>query len=159
VVLDKYDLIVFDADGTLRECKDANKFYPLKPDEWYLKEEVVSALSSIDWNVKTFGVATNQPGISRNEFTEIECRSLLNEMCLQAFGIVPEEQAIQICPHHIDGACECRKPAPGMLETLMHTYGVSSSRTVFIGDREKDKAAALSAGCDFIWVHEVTTTG
>ena len=34
--LNRYELVIFDADGTLRECTVEDQFYPLAHGEWVL---------------------------------------------------------------------------------------------------------------------------
>jgi D-glycero-D-manno-heptose 1,7-bisphosphate phosphatase len=59
-----------------------------------------------------------------------------------------------LCPHHPDGviaglsgACECRKPRPGMLETASDVLGLDRSRSWMVGDTDGDIAAGVDAGC------------
>ncbi len=153
--LNNYELVIFDADGTLRECTIEGQFYPLNQDEWELKKDVCSVLNLYDWKSKKFGIATNQPGISRGEFSEEMNVQLIHEMVKGVFGFLPEREAMQYCPHYVDGGCECRKPAGGMLHRIMRHFGVDSTSTVFIGDSPKDKVAAENANCNFIWIHEL----
>ncbi|MCV3263245.1 HAD hydrolase-like protein [Vibrio harveyi] len=89
------------------------------------------------------------------EFTEEVSLQLLNDMVIGVFGFLPDREAIQFCPHAIDGECDCRKPAGGMLKRIIAHFGVDPASTVFVGDRLKDKIAAESASCGFIWVHDL----
>ena len=57
------------------------------------------------------------------------------------------------CPHHPDGIvvpfariCDCRKPAPGMILDLMAAWPVDRSRSLLIGDMDRDIQAAQAAG-------------
>ncbi|QGH46852.1 HAD-IIIA family hydrolase [Vibrio owensii] len=153
--LNRYELVIFDADDTLRECTVEGQFYPLAQGEWVLKGDVCDVLSKYDWTSKKFGIATNQPGISRGELTEEVSLQLLNDMVIGVFGFLPDREAIQFCPHAIDGECDCRKPAGGMLKRIIAHFGVEPASTVFVGDRLKDKIVAESASCGFIWVHDL----
>lgn len=53
--------------------------------------------------------------------------------------------SIALCPHRPDAGCSCRKPAPGLLDTLIARHGYQRSQTVFIGDSLKDLLAAERA--------------
>ena len=91
----------------------------------------------------------DRPGIA-GVLSESMCTSLIEEMVKQAFGFLPPTSAMQYCPHHIDGQCDCRKPQPGMLKNIMKLFHIDESKTIFVGDSEKDKVAANNAGCDFM---------
>ncbi|WP_010216367.1 HAD-IIIA family hydrolase [Sphingomonas sp. PAMC 26621] len=61
--------------------------------------------------------------------------------------------AFAYCPHHPDGIveryallCECRKPAPGMLERLIADHHIDRSASFLVGDRASDLEAAERAG-------------
>ena len=155
MIFENYKLVIFDADGTLRECTVNGQEYPINQDQWIPKATIVNEISKYNWITKHFGIATNQPGITRNEFLEETCIELIEEMVMKAFGYLPPQDALQYCPHHIDGGCDCRKPQPGMLKRIMAFYKVEASQTLFVGDSNQDKGAAENAGCDFIWVHEI----
>jgi D-glycero-D-manno-heptose 1,7-bisphosphate phosphatase len=49
------------------------------------------------------------------------------------------------CPHE-RGACDCRKPAPGMLRRAAADLRLDPARAVMIGDAESDMAAGRAAG-------------
>ena len=50
--------------------------------------------------------------------------------------------------------CECRKPKPGLLFQAQKELHLDLSRTLFIGDDERDRAGRRAAGCPFLKVHE-----
>ena len=61
--------------------------------------------------------------------------------------------ALFYCPHHIDGkipeytkACNCRKPATGMIDAACAKYDIDRTRAVLIGDSESDMECAKRAG-------------
>lgn len=155
MIFDNYELVIFDADGTLRECTIPGREYPIEHGEWIEKSNVCYQIRKLNWQHKLFGIATNQPGVSQKIFTEEKCVALVEEMVAQIFGFLPEPEAMQYCPHHPDEGCECRKPEPGMLKSIMSYYQVDKKATLFIGDSQQDKGAAENAGCDFLWVHEI----
>ena len=58
------------------------------------------------------------------------------------------------CPHDAQGtvapyncACDCRKPAPGMLLRAAREHGLALERSWFIGDILDDVEAGRRAGC------------
>lgn len=154
-IFDEYKLVIFDADGTVRDCIISGQDYPINEDQWILEQNIHKEIKKYNWKDKHFGVATNQPGVSLGQLTEETCISLIENMVQQAFGFLPHPEALQCCYHHIDGQCSCRKPEPGMLLKVMSHYNICPSQTVFVGDSKKDEIAATNAGCHFIWVHDI----
>jgi D-glycero-D-manno-heptose 1,7-bisphosphate phosphatase len=57
------------------------------------------------------------------------------------------------CPHHPEGhivplacACDCRKPAPGLLRRFLSEWPISAAGTIVVGDKASDAEAARAAG-------------
>jgi len=96
---------------------------------------------------------TNQSGVARGYYTEADVERLhawMNED-LQKHGA--HIDAFYYCPHHPKGAvaqyakeCDCRKPAPGLVETACREYGIDKAKSVLIGDKERDVECAERAG-------------
>jgi len=93
-------------------------------------------------------VVTNQSGIARGYYTEMDFANLTFWM-IDAFA----ERGVEIsqvyhCPHHpdISGECECRKPHPGMLLKAAEELNIDLEDSVLIGDSERDIEAAHRAG-------------
>jgi histidinol-phosphate phosphatase family protein len=58
------------------------------------------------------------------------------------------------CPHHPEGSveayttiCQCRKPAPGLLEQAAHDHGIDLGQSWLVGDILHDVEAGRQAGC------------
>lgn len=93
-------------------------------------------------------VVTNQSGIARGYYSEIDFANLTFWM-IDAFS----QKGIDIsqvyhCPHHpdISGECECRKPQPGMLIKAAQDLDIDLETSLLVGDSERDILAAQSAG-------------
>lgn len=54
---------------------------------------------------------------------------------------------IFFCPHRPDEGCDCRKPAPGLIQQAVRRHGLDPGRTVMIGDSAKDILCGRNAGC------------
>lgn len=99
-------------------------------------------------------VITNQSGVARGRFgvealgpVEARLRELLAGLGVPLAGFA-------FCPHHPGGsvaeyavACDCRKPAPGMVVRLAAELGVDPARSWFVGDILNDVEAGRRAGC------------
>ena len=66
-------------------------------------------------------------------------------------------EVIYYCPHGWDDGCDCRKPKPGMLFQAQRDFSLDLSRTLFIGDDERDAQAAEAAGCPSMLISEEKT--
>ena len=155
----KYKLIIFDADDTLRYCTVAGQPCPNKPGEWELLTNVKAKLSEFEWGSPQedkigYGIASNQGGVGVGYFSAEMAFSLLKDTFVAAFGFYPPEEVIQLCTPRPEEAPECRKPKPGMLRKIMSYWQVQPQDTLFVGDLNSDKQTAENAGCDFIWAKE-----
>jgi D-glycero-D-manno-heptose 1,7-bisphosphate phosphatase len=99
-------------------------------------------------------VVTNQAGVARGYFTEtdVEAVNARAAELLDAEGIRLE--GWYHCPHHPDftGACDCRKPEPGMLRRAAREHDLDLERSWMVGDHPTDAAAGRAAGARPIMV-------
>lgn len=160
-LLERYHLFIFDADDTLRRTTVPGKPCPHAPGEWVLMPGVRETLARVQWNridAPRFGLASNQDQVAYGHVSLEMARCLLRDLALAAFGIVPPDAALQLCPHPPGAACPCRKPDPGMLHAIMTHYGVGPAYTLFVGNNEVDREAALRAGTAFDWADSFFTS-
>ena len=97
-------------------------------------------------------VVTNQSGIGRGYYNEQAVHLLHNQMNTDLVEIDAHIDEFTFCPHHPKEAqpeylkaCDCRKPAPGMLLTLIEKWDIDPSQSLMIGDNDTDVAAAIAA--------------
>ena len=98
-------------------------------------------------------VVTNQSGIGRGLY-DVDAYDQLTAWMKTQFQTVGAPLAgVYHCPHHPTDAlgeyrraCDCRKPAPGMLLTAARELGLDLGRSSLFGDRESDLLAARAAG-------------
>ena len=157
-ILTSYRLVVFDADDTLRETVVPGKPCPHAPGEWVLRSGVREVLQEVSWGQRTapnLGLASNQDHVAYGFLSLETAQGLLRDLAVAATGSTPADPALQLCPHPRDGACECRKPEPGMLLSIMRYYGVEPADTLFVGDAEVDREAAARAGTSFMWASDL----
>jgi D-glycero-D-manno-heptose 1,7-bisphosphate phosphatase len=103
-------------------------------------------------------VVSNQRGIARGlvdrqAVDEIEQR--IQRDLRQRGGSIAD---FYYCPHDIDEACACRKPAPGLLIAAAEAHHLDLARSVMIGDSESDVEAGRAAGCGTIRIAEPDTS-
>jgi D-glycero-D-manno-heptose 1,7-bisphosphate phosphatase len=157
-ILRGYDLVIFDADDTLRRTTTPGKPCPHTTDEWELMPGVRDVLRLHAWNQAggpSLGIASNQDQVAYGHLSLATARDLLRDLAHAAAGCVPKDPALQLCPHALDAACTCRKPEPGMLLAIMDHYGVDPGKTLYVGNHKVDKEAAARAGTAFCWSQDL----
>lgn len=107
--------------------------------------------------LKTLGfkviVVTNQSGIARGYFAEArvpETHQRLDQLLALENARI---DTYYYCPHHPEGkvaafrqVCDCRKPAPGMLQTAAREHGLDLPASFMIGDKYSDIGAGHRLG-------------
>jgi D-glycero-D-manno-heptose 1,7-bisphosphate phosphatase len=92
-------------------------------------------------------MVTNQPDVQRGrttrDFVELTNRSLAATLGLDD---------VRVCYHDHADACDCRKPKPGLLLDAGAALGIDFARSVMVGDRWRDIAAGVCAGCRTVLV-------
>ena len=136
--------VFLDRDGVINRERDAHT--------WRLEDfevlpgvpEAVKALRSAGYEVV---VITNQSGIGLGLYDHAaveEVHRYLHDMFV-AYGA--QVTAIYYCPHHPSGGkCLCRKPGGLLLERAIARFGIDASRSVMIGDRQRDVDAPANFG-------------
>ncbi len=98
-------------------------------------------------------VVTNQAGIGRGMYTQADFDRLSEWMRGQFAAAGAPLDGVYHCPHHPSlalgeyrVACNCRKPAPGMLLDAARDLDLDLSRSVIFGDKCDDMRAGNAAG-------------
>lgn len=148
-------LFIFDADDTLRRTLVAGQPCPRAPGEWALCPGVRERLARVPWGAGDggahFAIASNQDQVGYGLLAHADAHRLLVDLAVAAAGFEPPAPCIQLCPHRPHEGCDCRKPAPAMLQRIMQACAVPASRTLFVGDATTDAEAARRAGVAFAW--------
>jgi len=133
-----------DRDGTI--IRDAN--YVRDPNDVVLLSGAARAIQRLNEAQIPVIVITNQSGISRGYLTaqDYEAVHARIEGLLAAEGA--RLDATYYCPHYppISGACDCRKPGLQLYQTAIVEHALDPERSLFVGDRWRDVAPALSLG-------------
>jgi len=142
--------VLVDRDGTILVEKD----YLADPDDAELIPGAAEALRRLQDAGFAVVVVSNQSGIARGLYGEADYRAVDARMreLLRAYGV--EVAGSYHCPHHPDftGACDCRKPAPGLFRQAIEELELDAGRSWLIGDRLRDVEAASSLGAGAILV-------
>ena len=147
VFLDRDGTIIEDV-GYLRHL-DQIAFYPWSAD-------AIRALNRAGLPVV---LITNQSGIARGMLTEALVEEAHRRIAERLAAGGARIDAYYYCPHHPQGkvepfarACDCRKPACGMIARAAADLGLDPSRSFVVGDTWLDVGAARAAGARAILV-------
>lgn len=137
--------VFLDRDGTL----NADLGYVCRPEDVRWLPGVAAALARLRWAGYLLIVVTNQSGIARGYYDVPTMQALHDWMDADLRSQGAHIDAFYHCPHHpdIDGACTCRKPAPGMLLRAADDWFIDLGRSWMIGDKMSDVTAGRAAGC------------
>jgi histidinol-phosphate phosphatase family protein len=146
VFLARRNAIILDRDGVLNRRRPRAEYVRSWNEfEWLPgATEALRLLRGADYTVI---VVSNQAGVARGAMTEADLAEIhdrLRNETLEAGGRI---DAIYSCPHGWGDGCDCRKPKPGMLFRAQHDFDLDLSRTLFVGDDERDVEAGEAAGC------------
>ena len=139
--------VFLDKDGTLIRDIPYNVDVSLIT----LMPYAVEALRALQDEGYLLIVISNQPGVALGYFKENELQAVFTDMknLLDSYGI--KLHACYYCPH-MEGVCNCRKPAPGLLLRAAKDHDIDLSGSWMIGDILNDVEAGRRAGCRTILV-------
>jgi histidinol-phosphate phosphatase family protein len=138
--------VILDRDGVLNE-KPPRANYVRTWDEFKWLPGARETLRVLKQSGFRVIIVSNQAGVARGAMTEADLLNIHRRMVKDAVQDGGRIDAIYYCPHNWDENCECRKPKPGMLFQAQRDFSLDLSRTLFIGDDERDRQAADAAGC------------
>jgi histidinol-phosphate phosphatase family protein len=147
--------VFLDKDGTIIE----NVPYNVDPALIRLSPGAEEGLSRLHRAGYLLFVVSNQSGVARGYFPESALEAVVSRLEGLLAGIGVPLAGFAYCPHHPEGsveafavACDCRKPAPGLILRLAAEHGVDLPRSWMIGDILDDIQAGRGAGCRTILI-------
>jgi D-glycero-D-manno-heptose 1,7-bisphosphate phosphatase len=153
----KSPAIFLDRDGTL--IRDVGYLRHIEQIE--LLPGVVEAIRLLSQRGFKLVVITNQSGIARGLFSELE----VGEIHKQLSRMLAERDAnldgIYYCPHHPTAGegvysmlCDCRKPNTALVERASAELALDLSRSYVVGDQLVDMELANRVGVPGIWIKD-----
>ncbi|SDH91928.1 D-glycero-D-manno-heptose 1,7-bisphosphate phosphatase [Pseudobutyrivibrio sp. 49] len=141
-------VVFLDRDGTINIDKD----YLYKIEDFEYLPGAVEGLRALQDLGYLLIVVTNQSGIGRGYYTEEDYKIidswLKDDLELKGVHI----SASYYCPHLSDAVvekyrceCECRKPKTGLFWQAQKDFNIDMSRSIAIGDKERDLAICNEA--------------
>ncbi|MGB0722337.1 MAG: D-glycero-beta-D-manno-heptose 1,7-bisphosphate 7-phosphatase [Gammaproteobacteria bacterium] len=142
-------LILLDRDGVINEDSDN---YIRSVAEWQPIPGSLEAIAKLAQHGYRVVVLTNQSGIARGYYSVTTLNAMHHKMHRMVGELGGEIEAVLFCPHGPDDGCTCRKPLPGMFETVAKRLGINLSGVPAVGDSLRDLQAARAAGADPVLV-------
>jgi D-glycero-D-manno-heptose 1,7-bisphosphate phosphatase len=141
--------VFLDRDGVLNAAavRDGRPYPPATVEELRILPGVRAALDDLKRARFLLLVVTNQPDVARGTVP----RSAVEAIHDALRTILPLD-GIYTCWHEDVDRCACRKPAPGLLLLAAREWNIDLERSFMIGDRWRDTAAGIAAGCRTIFV-------
>jgi D-glycero-D-manno-heptose 1,7-bisphosphate phosphatase len=139
--------IFFDRDGIINDVILRNNAIssPRNLSEFRIKDEFITFYKQLPKTLNLF-VVSNQPDITR-QLLSVEVLEHMHDQ-LKAQCLFKE---ILYCPHDNANNCACRKPKPGMINSLLFKHQLKAEESIIIGDSEKDILAGQAAGIQTIY--------
>lgn len=137
-------LLILDRDGVINV--DSAEFIKSAA-EWIPIEGSIEAIAQLSRAGYQVYVATNQSGLGRGLFGYRELEEMHQKLLRLVDHAGGKIAGIYFCPHAPDAACECRKPAPGLIRQIEADAGTSVAGAPIIGDSLRDLEAGLALGC------------
>lgn len=129
--------IILDRDGTI----NVEKNYISKIEDFEFIENVPEAIKKMNKLGYKVIIISNQSGIGRGYFSEMELRRLNDYMLnqLKNMGAIIDE--IYYCPHYNKNKqteCNCRKPKLGLYKQAINNFNIDTSLSWAVGDKITD---------------------
>ncbi len=132
--------VFLDRDGVLNRAvvRDGKPYPPASAEETELLPGVEEAVARLKAAGYALIVVTNQPDVGRG----LQTRAAVEAIHARLAARLPVDE-FRVCYHDDADACECRKPAPGLIRQAP-LYDLA--RSVIVGDRWRDIEAGRRAG-------------
>jgi D-glycero-D-manno-heptose 1,7-bisphosphate phosphatase len=146
---------LLDRDGVLNR-KPPRAEYVRNWEEFEWMPGAKAALAQLKSAGYRLIVISNQAGVARGVMTQEDLNKVNQQMLDEAADAGGPIDAIYTCTHGWEEGCDCRKPKAGLLFHAQRDFSFDLTRAVFVGDDERDGAAADAAGCGFLRTSENT---
>jgi D-glycero-D-manno-heptose 1,7-bisphosphate phosphatase len=146
--------VFLDKDGTLIDDLP----YNVEPVRIRLTHRAVDALQLLRRHGFRLFVISNQSGVARGLFDESALQPVWQRL-RDLLGAEARIDGFYHCPHHPHAslpqyalACDCRKPAPGLLLRAAREHDIDLAASWMVGDILNDVEAGRRAGCRSILI-------
>jgi histidinol-phosphate phosphatase family protein len=133
--------VFFDRDGTVNESPGPG--YLLRWEDFRFRVGVREALAAVKRRGFLTILVTNQQGVGKGLMQPADLEVIHARMQAELGPLAFDD--IYVCPH-LEGTCDCRKPAPGMLLAAAARHDLDLACCWNIGDKEHDLEMGRRAG-------------
>lgn len=102
-------------------------------------------------------VVTNQRGVARGLMEQADLEEIHARMRAELERAGARIDDVLCCVHE-EGACDCRKPLPGMVLKAAQKWDIDLGSSIMVGDSLTDRELALACGMRFVEVFEGKVT-
>jgi len=135
--------VFLDRDGTL----NADPGYIRDPDDFHIYPGVLEGLAMLQGRGLMLVMVSNQSGVGRGWIKPTELQQVHAKLtALLAEGRVRLDH-LELCLHHPDENCGCRKPSPKLLLDAARKFSIDLHASYMVGDKALDLASGRAAGC------------
>lgn len=96
-------------------------------------------------------VLTNQRGVARGLVSPEDLDDIHARMVAELARAGARVDGVLCCPHE-EGACQCRKPLPGLVRAAQRRWPIDMDGSLLVGDSERDRLLAAACGLPFLRV-------
>jgi UDP-glucose 4-epimerase len=136
-------LVLLDRDGTI----NIDPGYLSRPEQLELLPGVGEALGRLQAAGFLLAVVSNQSGVGRGLIEEAALPRIHERLNRLLAPHGARIELFQLCIHHPDAGCDCRKPKGKLLVDAAARLGVPIGRSYMVGDKTTDLGAGRAAGC------------
>ena len=152
---DKLAAVFLDRDGVLIH----DYGYVHKVQDVKLFEDVGPSLKKLKQKGFILIVVTNQSGVARGYFNLDDVEKCHQEIASQLSHFDVAIDRFLTCPHHPKGTvtnyskvCDCRKPAPGLIDIAIQDLEIDLTRSFMVGDKCSDIDCGSARGLKTIQI-------
>ena len=147
--------VFIDRDGTLTE----EVGYVNHPSRLRLLPRAAEAIRRLNAAAVAAVVVTNQAGLARGYFSEEILRATNEALIAQLKDAGAHLDGMYVCPHHptegmppYRAQCDCRKPAPGLLQRAAADLDLDLTVSTMVGDKASDLVPGRAVGARAVLV-------
>ena len=137
-------LVILDRDGVINQDSDD---YIKSPAEWIPVPGSAEAIARLNQAGYQVVVATNQSGVGRGYYSLETLAAIHDKMREHIAAAGGELAGIFFCPHAPEHGCDCRKPAPGLIDQISAALETSVRGVPLVGDSQRDLECGVVRGC------------